>query len=272
MEPKTMRNEIISNLDIKEYHAHEGLSNSGLKLILDCPKRYWHEYLDPDKEPVTTPRHFLIGQAVHTLALEPLEFNKRFIVAPDVDRRTKIGKETYAAFQEKANGKMILSDKDNLQAFLMAEALCEHALHKNLFSQGKIEQSFFFEDDGVQVKSRPDWHSDNMWVDVKTTSDMKYFTRDIYKYNYHTQAAMAREAFKKLYKLEYKYFVFLVVEECEPYLTKAFILDDASLELGYREYKRGLEIYKKCVDKNIWPGYGDAIEQVTLPKYLDLQI
>ncbi len=58
---------IIANLDIDVYHRSEGISASGISLLMDCPKRYWHEYLNPEGKRDTSKSNdkFKLGSAVH---------------------------------------------------------------------------------------------------------------------------------------------------------------------------------------------------------------
>lgn len=268
-----MRNEIVENMSIDHYHIHPGLSNTGLKLILDCPQRYYTEYLDPNKPPRATPKHFKIGRAVHTLFLEPEKFTEQFYVFPKCDRRTKEGKEAYAKAEIDAKGKELLSGEELMDISGMADSLAKIEWLKKLRPEMKIEQSLFWEDaeHKVQLKSRPDIHTGNLWIDIKTTSsaNFKDFTRSIYNFGYHTQAAMAQEAFKARYKKDYKFFIFVVVEESYPFLTASFVLDDASLTKGYDDFRKGVKIYKECVDKNIWPGYDSKIQTIKLPEWMN---
>ena len=51
-------------------------------------------------------------RAAHVLALEPERFADCYAIAPYCDKRTKAGKEEWAAFIEAANGKAVLTLDD----------------------------------------------------------------------------------------------------------------------------------------------------------------
>lgn len=60
---------IIRGMPSEVYHSIEGLSNSGLKMLLDCPARYYYKYLSGEYEPKEKPS-FKIGKACHCYILE----------------------------------------------------------------------------------------------------------------------------------------------------------------------------------------------------------
>src|ERR1700685_1995202 len=67
------------DLPINDYHSSDGLSNSGVSLIRKCPFKYYYEYLsDQRPQDEESTKALIIGQAVHTAALEPDFFNERF--------------------------------------------------------------------------------------------------------------------------------------------------------------------------------------------------
>ena len=82
----------------KEYRQHEGISRSQLWKIRESPEKFKYAMEHPE-EP--TPA-LLFGQMVHKLVLEPDTFDEEFIVAPEVDKRTKEGKAAWAQFEEDA--------------------------------------------------------------------------------------------------------------------------------------------------------------------------
>ena len=77
----------ISN---KEYRAREGISSTELKKIMKSPMHY--RYWKDNPEETDTPS-LLFGRAAHKYILETYDFYTEFTVAPNVDRRTKEGKE-----------------------------------------------------------------------------------------------------------------------------------------------------------------------------------
>jgi hypothetical protein len=52
------------------------------------------------------------GQIGHVMLLEPFAFESRYLVIPDVDKRTKAGKEAYAAAQTEAGNREIVEQSD----------------------------------------------------------------------------------------------------------------------------------------------------------------
>ena len=74
---------ILENLTNAEYHASEGISASGLKLIGRSPLHYWAAYLDPKREPRVETPALKLGTAIHTAVLEPMRFADEYVVVPD---------------------------------------------------------------------------------------------------------------------------------------------------------------------------------------------
>ena len=77
--------EIIKDLTSEAYRAMDGLSASDIKALLANPYKFKRGI----KRPISTAQN--IGSAVHSLILEPENFERDFIIA-DFDRRTKRGK------------------------------------------------------------------------------------------------------------------------------------------------------------------------------------
>ena len=88
-----------------EYQALAALNYSGAKELLKSPAHYQTWLAAPQKESAA----LRVGSAVHAAVLEPGHYAADFAVAPDVDRRTKEGKEKWAEFQTLHAGKTILT-------------------------------------------------------------------------------------------------------------------------------------------------------------------
>lgn len=181
----------------KEYREHPAISRSELWWINRSP-----EYFKYRREHPTPPTQALLfGQVAHKLLLEPDDFENDFAVAPQVDRRTKLGKEVWDAFVVSAEGKTVVDMSTYETAMDMVVAARLNPLVNKLL-QGEHEEPFFWTDPdtGVDCKCRLDsWHRDEngvpVIVDYKTASDAsyKYFLRDVVSYGYYFQAAMYSE-------------------------------------------------------------------------------
>lgn len=264
-----------SDLSNEDYHNSDGLSASGVKLVLDTPYKYYYEYLSgKHEEDETERRSLIIGQAVHTLALEPDSFPERFAKRPDdIDRRTKDGKERYVQFEADAKGKVILTGAEWQQAQDMAQSIRQNKGFNNIINGDLtfVEQSVYWIDPDTKalLKSRPDFYNHFMVLDIKTTISAKPadFEKAIFNYGYHRQAAMALDALTQLTGWEYKNFVILAVEKKPPYLTALYLLDKNAIEQGRREYKRAARTYQECKQTNIWPAYPDKVIDISLPNW-----
>ena len=86
MKPGIYQSTELSN---EAYHSGPGVSQSQLKLI-DRSPAHLRASLDGQTKNSQTPGMF-IGTAIHAAALEPEEFDKQYVVAPEefADRRAK---------------------------------------------------------------------------------------------------------------------------------------------------------------------------------------
>jgi hypothetical protein len=260
---------LYTDIDIEQYHADEGISSTGISLILDCPKRYWYEYLSgmDSQKPC---RAFDLGSALHTSILEPEKFKELFHMAQEsYDLRTKVGKEAHAAIELEAKGRTIIRGQDVDTLSYMIMAVRAHSVWKKInIAEGKVENSIYW-DGGIyqtRLKARPDFFNDNLIIDLKTTDSIAGFSRSVYSYGYHRQAAMQVDALSSIDDKK-RFFAFFVVEKKAPFLTACFTLDEEALELGRKEYLDGAATYSECLKVDIWPGYEEKFQLLSLPKW-----
>lgn len=262
---------IYENVDINEYHAEDGISTSGINLLLDCPKRYYYEYHEREKEDKND--NYLIGRAVHMLILEPEKFDRYFFpMVEEVDLRTKAGKEAYTLAQFQAQGREVLRFNDFENINKIAETARYHPIWQEL-GEGNIENSIYWNEPtwDVRLRTRPDFYNRTYIIDVKTTDSIPNFQRSIYSYGYHRQAAMQIDGLKHFNNegnTRERFFGFFVIEKKAPYLTACFTLDPKSVEIGRQEYKEAAEIYSLCKMENKWPGYDDNFKLMSIPSYV----
>ena len=103
---------LIENMSDEAYHASPEFSSSQLKDMNRSAAHFYVNNVSKEAQKETT-NAMSFGTLVHTMFLEPEQFEKEFVIAPKFDRRTKAGKEEAAAWEEANTGKMLVTDEDN---------------------------------------------------------------------------------------------------------------------------------------------------------------
>lgn len=268
--PDDIQPGIYFDIPNEAYHAGPGVSKSQLDDIADTPAIYlWRKNAPVDTEKT---KSLDTGTAFHCRVLEPEEFSKRFIIAPEFNRRTSAGKEEEKTFLEECarTGRTVLTAEEGRKIELMYQSVMALPLGQWLVeSAGYAESSVYWEDPetGILCRCRPDkiipeFH----WImDVKTTADIQRFRTAYYDYRYHVQDAFYSDGYRAQFD-EIPTFVFLVASttaECGRYPVEIFMMGEDAKLAGQREYRRNLQTLAECLNNDEWP----AIKTLSLPRW-----
>lgn len=260
-----------------EYRHQEGISRTELWRLRESPEKFkWYQ---EHPEPPTPA--LLFGAAVHKLFLEPETFDAEFAVSPEVDRRTKDGREAYNAFLAASEGKSVISQADYEKAVEMTQKAVDSPFVKKLLD-GEREKPFYWVDDltGEPCKCRVDCLTTvggkPVIVDYKTTADASTdgFMRSAINYGYDFQAAMYSVGVKRATG-ENPLFVFIAQEKTPPYAVNILQADDLMIRRGYDIFRELIGIYHECKATDHWWGYLGAynvINNLSLPAWLKKEI
>ncbi|EBG4477923.1 PD-(D/E)XK nuclease-like domain-containing protein [Salmonella enterica subsp. enterica serovar Urbana] len=268
--PDDIQPGIYYDIPNEAYHAGPGVSKSQLDDIADTPAIYlWRKNAPVDTEKT---KSLDTGTAFHCRVLEPEEFSKRFIIAPEFNRRTSAGKEEEKTFLEECarTGRTVLTAEEGRKIELMYQSVMALPLGQWLVeSAGYAESSVYWEDPETEILCRcrpdkiiPEFH----WImDVKTTADIQRFRTDYYDYRYHVQDAFYSDGYRAQFG-EIPTFVFLVASttaECGRYPVEIFMMGEDAKLAGQREYRRNLQTLAECLNNDEWP----AIKTLSLPRW-----
>lgn len=267
-----MRNEVVA-MPMCAYLKEYGVSQSQLKELAKSPAHF-REYIDHPKP--DTPDQ-IIGTITHTAVLEPHLFDGCFHPRPAeyVNKKGEKKKWNGNAIECKEwklahNDRPVVSAESYQDILGIRESVLKHPAARLALEQGRAEMCLFCEDPetGVQLKCRTDWLSGTSIVDVKTCLDASKigFSRTVAKFGYAIQAALNLDI-AKILGLEKENFIFIAVEKKRPYAVSAFLLDEESIDIGRKQYRRLLSRYMECVSTDTWPGYSRNIEYLSLPPW-----
>jgi ATP-dependent exoDNAse (exonuclease V) beta subunit len=258
---------IIFDESIEAYHASEGLSASGLKLLYKSARHFQIKKNSPPED--RSKPNF--GSLVH-LALEDLTLTKfkNSVKAIEGHRGKTETKEKIA--EAVSQGFLVCKPEEYDGTLKIVDGLFENKSVRNLIESGGVnEASLRFKDEnGIIKKCRPDRMNPDLGfiIDYKTFSDLDIdnVEREIHRKKYHWQSAWYLDIFNAIYKTNSKNFVHIFIDS-ESYVARPFVLGDASLDKAREEITPIYELYKRCLEKNEWPGYPDGIVDCELPHY-----
>lgn len=250
----------------KEYREHEGISRSELFKISKSPLHFKYAKEHPAESDSPS---LLFGRAVHKYLLEPETFDSEFAVAPNVNKRTKAGKEEFARFMVENPGKEVITLDDFTKIQEMAMAVRKNPVAASLL-KGTHEQTFFWTDSitGEKCKCRTDciteFEGKKYIVDYKTTDSCEdgHFERSCRKYGYKFQAGMYTEGVFQNTLDQYG-FVFVAQEKSAPYAVRVYFCTPEYVNQGYDQFREYLGVYHACKESGDWYGYEGPMNTVT---------
>ena len=260
---------IYYDMPFAEYCGWPAINNSVLACLMGRSPLHAKVMIDGQRE--DTPS-LSFGRAFHTATLEPELFDQTYTVAPKIDRRTKDGKARWAAFQAASDGKELLSDDDYQTLKQMASSV-RNSPAIDCITNGKSEVSIVWEDEatGLLCKMRIDYlHKDRGFlVDLKTTRDASPdgFSRAMFTYRYHQQAAFYMAGFKSITKTDESLFLFVAIEKTAPYASAIYEVAGRTIQAGENAYKGALIAYKECIESGVWPSYQKEVELIDMPAW-----
>lgn len=253
---------------LETYHENPALGSSMVKtLIEESPKHFKAKYIDKIVERKET-KSLKFGSAIHLAILEPMEFAKRFAVEPDLRRNTNAYKDWLAAQSPDA---VVISGDDMLNLNGMINAIKEHKDASKMLERGIPERSIYQARDGINIKARPDFlHENGDVIDFKSTIDCAFgeFRNQAYRLNYHVSAAMYLDVVELEFgKLTDRNFWFIAQEKIAPWDVSVFRANEIFMGRGDVQYKKGLWLYKTCLETGVWPGKQSAAEDLDCPPW-----
>lgn len=263
-----MREGLFADISAEEYHSITAVSNSYLQRLNRIPAAVKVEQEDSTA--------FLFGRAFHCLLLEGEEvFQSLFAIAPDIDKRTKVGKDDCAVFCSENVGKGIITAEQYESMARMAFSVKGHPFAATVLFEGISEQSVFWTDKetGLYCKCRPDrvpHGGHGVILDIKTTRDatQRGFTRAAASYGYHRQAAFYIDGFNSVSETKVDAFIFIAVEKEPPYVVGCYTLSDIDLETARMQNHELKEKELWYREKNLWPNYeSDGLIELNLPPW-----
>jgi hypothetical protein len=263
---------VREDLTNEEYHAANGLSNSGCGLISKSPYHLLNK-------PQLSSDSLSLGTGVHAALLEPALWEEGFIRGPDdCDQRSKQYKE--AQRQADEAGVTLMKPELYDKVWDIVEGVMKNPTAAELLTMNSAiaEQSIFARSryHDILLKVRPDlWIPEaDIIVDLKTTkcaaiTGNNTFAKSCGQWRYDRQCAMYKLVVDDVTGNEHEFF-FVAVETEPPYACVVFQMSEEDEKIGYKDFMSNvydLAQFLKYPDNFPQSGYSDSVETINIPKY-----
>jgi hypothetical protein len=248
------------------YHNHfcdePTLSSGAIKNILDSPARCYfdHPQLNPAYVKKENERKFDLGSAVHDYILEG---GKKIEVIFGFDNWQKKAPRDLADLAYDA-GKIPMLEKQYIEVQAIGESAlkaikdCSELGITDLQADGDAELSYIWYEDGVWLRTRPDFisHDKKLIIDLKTSTsaDPNELSRKVVDMGYTIQSSLYKRGCNALNGITPE-FIFVFVEIQSPYLCSIVSLSPEFQELGNQQIETAIKLWRHCLKTWNWPGY-----------------
>lgn len=263
---------VYKGLSFSDYCQIDAVNASLLEGFMRTPAHAREAMLHPTEG--TKAQAF--GQAFHTFVLEPLRFPLLYAVPPKIDRRFKVGKEEWKAWEDANPGRILLKAEEAEALERMAESVMAHGFARELLAgAGLVEVTIIWIDPrtGLKCKGRLDRVAEHpsgytFISDLKTAEDAEElaFSKSASKYGYMRQICHYRDGMNVL-RPRPRRCVFIACEKEPPYAVACHEVEDRALEQAQRENASHLATFKHCTESGSWPAYGDGCSLIDYPAW-----
>lgn len=249
--------------DRQEYRAFPALNQSAAKKLLVSPAHY-QAYMNAPQEETKALR---FGTFVHSAILEPHTLNDLYATAPDVDKRTKDGKEQWAAFATANAGKTILDAEESAIGHLVASH-ARLALKHHGVKFDATEVMYHVDYNGIPLKAAIDGVAGDYLWDIKTTGAGEAtpagMLKSIRAYRYNLQAYWYRLVYELATGKRPLGFRFLFVEKEPPFATAVCEIGPELMSYAISDFEKAVNLYRDCTASGVWPAYPDDIQVIDI--------
>ncbi len=260
------------NLSFEEYQDCPYLNHSSLRFLF--PPNVPSDFLWWKNNPKQRTKAMDFGSAVHIAVFEHEIFDESVIVCPEIDKRTKAGKEEYSDFLKEAGNKIVLTQSELDSCYSIIYQIERHPILSKLVANktANFESSGFFKYRDLDLKFRTDFiiQSHNLILDLKTTKagHERAFKHSIMDFNYYSQAAFYLLGMSEITGEDWTNFIWIAIENNQPHKIYLYEPDTAWLIEGLRLINCAIDLYKDCLDKKFFPSVLPEVVTLSAPTYL----
>ncbi len=245
----------LYTLTEQEYFKLARARWSMVKSVLDCPAAYRHavQHVQSSSKPKD------LGLLVHSMVLEPEKVDDLYYRAEKVDRRTKIGKESWKIQQEAAGERELIEASVYDKAMDLSGRL--RVVMDSTFGawrkgRSRVEVAIVGDMYGIPAKCRIDLILDGRIWDIKTTRDLRprAFMGSCVKFGYYGQLATYQRMLSQ-HEPDAEVGGIIAVQTSGAPIAHVLRFNDQAKAFGEEMSSKAWKTLLECRESSCWPGY-----------------
>lgn len=263
---------IYPNETDTEYHSRrEYVSSSPLVHMAKSPKHFFQAWQTPTESTTSMDR----GTFMHKLILE--QDISKYVARPLNEKGDLVrsNSKEYALFLAANEGKTPIHPDLFNEAMAILNAVCENKTFMKLHAISEVEMSIYGKhaETGLPIKARADMlaRDFSFILDVKSTSDIARFEKQIFALCYDVRLAHYASVIKAATNSDVRNRYFLAIEDKAPFGSKLFKLSPGAVEASEIKHSAWMNEIAACKADNKWPGFSEGVIEVERPAYLPVE-
>jgi hypothetical protein len=240
---------LVDNEPMASYLANDHISASDLKILLNKSPYHFQNRSQIKNESDS----LSFGTLCHTAILEP-EIYDTYVLEPKIDKRTK----EWKAWLAENEGKTTVSEDDAARIKLIKTRMQQVGILP-IFSRGESEVSAYGEHMDLKIRARADkWDPERrIVVDLKTTRDLQWFTKDIFRYGYDLSVPHYSQLFANAANCapEDITYIFVAVESVGPHDCGWYVLSGENIARARANWELALTRCKVVLESGSTQGF-----------------
>jgi len=250
-----------------DYHKPSEFIGSGSIVEMDrSPKHFYCAWKGLNK---TSTKALGRGVFFHDLLLE--QNIEKYVARPlnEKGELVRSNSKEYIAFLEVNPGKTPIHPDDHKDMYDMLTSFCENSKAMALMKGAKIENSIFVKDpsNGLYLKARPDIWGQEYIHDLKSTSNLNQFEKQIFALKYDIRLVHYSRVVELYTGTKPKAIYFTAYESSTPYCSENFKLSQGDRSAAEDKWNQLANQISVCIKENDFPGPSDEIKEARKPKY-----
>lgn len=264
---------IVDAMPAAKYHgATAYTSSSDLKYLHSKSPFHYHVMKTTGVGRVKQTDEMIKGSMLHCLLLNPEDFESEFYLLPEMDRRTKVGREAYQIAMDNAGERIVASVDLYEEAKLMLGSVKENQRAMELLGPCKTEVSYFWKCafSSLSMRARVDACTADYMIEVKTSrsAEPSAFERQAFNMSYDLSASHYCEGMRAQGDDRPRTVYFLVVENYAPFVTQVYKADELFMESGHDKWMSAVTKLESAMATDKWIGYSpEPVLPLSAPKW-----